>query len=189
MLESDIAEVLKQLRATAEVYGTKLSEGMLTMYASDLAEYPLQDVLESLKRCRRECKFFPKPIDILERLSGSTKKDAEEGLAVVYERLHKGSLYRNYQLLRNGKPDMVLMQTIQDMGGMVEANDKILTSWKWRNDFIDRYIANARHPEMCHTLKTIGADECSSAIQIELNTAAKMILPGVEQMAIEGATA
>jgi hypothetical protein len=180
MNQNEIGQMATHLRATAEVYGTKLSEGMLTMYTADLSEFSLQDVLESLKRCRKECKFFPRPVDVLERLAGSTKKDAEEALAIVYERLLKGSIYCNYQLIRNGKPDTVLMQTVKDMGGMLAANENILTDWKWRQDFMDRYITNARHPEMCQALKLSGANPEGEPIRIESGKPAA--LPGIAML-------
>lgn len=186
MTDQDKVRFLKLMRMLYDANDREWNENQAVTYWTVLIAHDIKEIENAIMNCI-ETGSFPKVSDIKERLAGSTKRDAEEALAIVYERLYRGNLYRNYQLLRNGKPDMVLMQTIQDMGGMLEANEKILTSWKWRQDFAERYIANARHPEMCHAVKTVGADESSAPIQIELTGNKTMALPGVEQAALEAA--
>lgn len=180
MTETDREMFVQILAMVADIYAAKLTESQVVMYWSLLSEYDYQSVKEALMRCAKECKFMPKPVEIIERLAGSTKKDAEEALAIVYERLLKGSIYQNYQITRNGNTDTVLMQTVADMGGMLAANEKILTDWKWRQDFCDRYITNARHPEMCQSMKLTGANADVEPVLIESGKPAA--LPGIAML-------
>ena len=48
------AELIKAIAVTAELTATPLSESAARVMASDLAQYPLQQVLGALTRCRRE---------------------------------------------------------------------------------------------------------------------------------------
>lgn len=54
MQRSEIETLFQALGATAEIMGTKLQPMAITLMAEDLSEYPLDEVMTALKRCRRE---------------------------------------------------------------------------------------------------------------------------------------
>lgn len=60
--------VLQALAVTAELTGTQLSEAAARVFAADLAQYPEQQVLAALTRCRREVKGRLTPGDVIGRL-------------------------------------------------------------------------------------------------------------------------
>lgn len=53
---------------TAEAMGGKLSAPAVEIMVSDLQEYPPEEVLVALKRCRHECRGWLALVDILERI-------------------------------------------------------------------------------------------------------------------------
>jgi len=56
------------LAVTAEIYGRSMSKVAAKVLAQDLSGYPLNAVIASLGRCRRELKHFPSVAEIIERI-------------------------------------------------------------------------------------------------------------------------
>lgn len=58
----------KALAVLAEVYGHSVSEAAADFLVEILNKYPEHTVLTALKKCAAECKRFPTPADIIERI-------------------------------------------------------------------------------------------------------------------------
>lgn len=71
MQPSEMEMLLTALGATAEIMGTQLEPRPLMIMAEDLSDYALADVLNALKRCRREVKGRLTLADIMERIDSS----------------------------------------------------------------------------------------------------------------------
>lgn len=78
-------ELLKALAVTAKVMGTQLDDDAARMFASDLAIYPLDQVLVALTRCRREVKGRLVPADVISRIDDG-RPGAEEAWAMLPKR-------------------------------------------------------------------------------------------------------
>lgn len=75
-------DLIQALAVTAELTGTQLSEPAARVMASDLAAYPLQQVLGALTRCRRELKGRLTIAAIIERLDDG-RPGPEEAWAMI----------------------------------------------------------------------------------------------------------
>lgn len=63
--------VLKAIAATAELTGAELSEAALLVFEADLSDYPEDQVLSALTRCRRELRGRLTVADVVERIASS----------------------------------------------------------------------------------------------------------------------
>ena len=63
--------VLKAIAATAELTGAELSEAALLVFEADLSDYPEDQVLSALTRCRRELRGRLTVADVAERIASS----------------------------------------------------------------------------------------------------------------------
>ena len=61
-------KLIKAVAVTAELLGTELSDVAAEVMCSDLSAYPLDQVLASLVRCRKEIKTRLTTADVIERL-------------------------------------------------------------------------------------------------------------------------
>lgn len=75
-------ELIQALAVTAELTGSRLSEGAATVMVDDLSEYPLAQVLGALKKCRRELKGRLTIAEILSRLDDG-RPGPEEAWAML----------------------------------------------------------------------------------------------------------
>jgi len=81
---SEMEVLISAITATAEVMGTELKPASLMLMADDLSEYPLDDVLSALKRCRREHPGRLTLATIIQRIeSADGMPGAEEAWAIV----------------------------------------------------------------------------------------------------------
>lgn len=75
-------DLIDAIAVTAELTGTRLSEGAARVMVADLAEYPRDQVLASLRRCRRELRARLTIADILARLDDG-RPGVEEAWAML----------------------------------------------------------------------------------------------------------
>lgn len=61
-------KLLEAIAVCAELTGTQLSDGAAKVFAADLAQYPEQQVMGALSRCRRELKGRLTLSDVISRL-------------------------------------------------------------------------------------------------------------------------
>lgn len=61
-------QVLKAILATAEIMGKQLSAPAASIFCEDLTAFSPMEVLQALKRCRMELKFFPSVAEIIARI-------------------------------------------------------------------------------------------------------------------------
>jgi hypothetical protein len=74
--------LLQAIAVTAEITGTELSEAAARVFASDLAEYPEDEVLGALTRARREVKGRLTVADVIGRLEDG-RPSADEAWAML----------------------------------------------------------------------------------------------------------
>lgn len=75
-------DLVRALAVTCELTNTDLSESAAHVMAHDLAEYPLEQVLAALVRCRRELKGRLTIADVLQRLEDG-RPGPEQAWAMV----------------------------------------------------------------------------------------------------------
>lgn len=109
----------RELLVTAEVFGETLSEARTLGYFEALADLPVEAVLRGLTQARRQCRFFPKPVEVRELVVGSVEDCAREAWRRVLAALeHVGT----YESVDFGDP--VTHAVIEAMGGWHQA-------WAW----------------------------------------------------------
>lgn len=89
----------------SEIWPRELTPEMVGIYTEALKKATPQDLAEACKRCLAECKFFPTPADIRERLAVTTSQDAEiEWDAVVRDIEAHGAQPIYTEIWKNGGP-------------------------------------------------------------------------------------
>lgn len=132
-------ELLQAIAVTAELTDTDLSEAAARVMAQDLAEYPLNQVLKALTKCRREVKGRLRICDVISRLDDG-RPGAEEAWAMI-PKDESGSVVWTaemaeaygivYQLLADGDSIQARMAFIETYKSRVDAArlEKVPVQW------------------------------------------------------------
>ena len=116
---------------------------MAISYWNILKDYEFQVVQHALMRTIKECKFFPKPAEILERIVG-TKEENDEQDSMQAQRFWEWVIY---ELKRRGteKPlkaeDRIGLKVLDEVaGGWISLGRKTEDQIVWiKKEFIKRY--------------------------------------------------
>lgn len=81
MSEYDV-ELVKAVMITAEVYSKAFSREAAHMYVDDLAGYPTPALMNALKLCRKELRYFPTVADVIARVDDG-RPGPEEAFALL----------------------------------------------------------------------------------------------------------
>jgi len=87
----------------------------MAMYFEDLAPYPMEAVVEALRRHRRNPQsgqFFPKPADLIRALEGSYEERALMAFTRLVAAMDRVGAYQSPDF-----GDRVLHQVVEDLGG------------------------------------------------------------------------
>lgn len=131
--------LLKAIAVTAELTGTELSVDAARMMAEDLAQYPEEQVLKALTKCRRELKSRMSLADVISRIDDG-RPGAEEAWAMI-PKDESGSVVWTaemaeaygicYQLINDGdtvQARMAFLEAYRDR--CAKARDEgVLVSW------------------------------------------------------------
>lgn len=135
---TDKKRILQLLLATAEVLRGELSEPAQEMYLSVLMQYDDDEITKALNECVRECRFFPVPADIIERIEGTPAVHAMAAWDNVLSLVR--SRGRNY----NGGFDHQTESALRVIGG-----------WKNLCDSEERTL-NFKMKDFCEAYGTVG---------------------------------
>jgi hypothetical protein len=84
---------LRNLSVLAETLGETVTTGRLVGYAVALEDVPAECIQIGLERAMRECKFFPKPVELRELGEQSPKwKRAQEARRQAIQECHQKAL-------------------------------------------------------------------------------------------------
>ena len=93
--ESDTIRFMNLLGSVGEVFNKELSPLVINLYENILSEYPIADVEKAYSKAITTCRFFPKPVEILEYLKKpqvTIENNAEiEAEKVLMHLRHHGS--------------------------------------------------------------------------------------------------
>lgn len=103
-----VAEIIEQL---AEVFDREVTEMMLLGYVQALSDLSLDEIRQSVQRSLRTCKFFPKPVELIELARGRTDDLATIAWTIV-DRTASFGAYRSVDF-----EDKAINAAIRSMGG------------------------------------------------------------------------
>jgi hypothetical protein len=69
MTDPDTKQFIVRLTLLAEVLGEPMTPTRLMGYLSSVDDLPIEDLADALNDCARTCRFFPKPVDIRDRVA------------------------------------------------------------------------------------------------------------------------
>lgn len=167
MTEKDISIFTHELLNTFDILGERgkvLSERAIDIYFDTLREYPIDLVINGIKQCNKTCKFFPRPADIIEKIDGTEDEIIDQAFILTKKTLDKIG-YHNSIMFKDKK----IAHTINDMGGLQEAHDKIFRDKKDSAYFdfkrsYKRYLKMEREGIELDSIKCIGYTESLGGI-------------------------
>ncbi len=148
---------VERLAALGVIFDKKLTAAELELYWQYVRDFPSDVVLRALEQAGRECRFFPRPVDLMDRIRGGTPKDLAHRAAGELERM----IYRHGPYCSLLLADRAMTATIRDLGGWEIVCDWSERDWPFRlKEFRDIYEGYVRHgvPESV-PLKLVGAHE------------------------------
>lgn len=121
--------VLEALAVTAELTGTQLSPAAARVMADDLAQYPEEQVLKALHRCRKELRGRMTPADVIARLDDGRPGPEEAWAMIPHDEAASAFLTEEmreafrvcYPLLRDGDNVQARMAFLETYRAKVQA--------------------------------------------------------------------
>ena len=129
-------EFTKLMTMLAEGFGHKITPSQVEFYRAMLCDLSIGDMKRAFLHCGRNCKFFPKPAEILEAAHGDPKA---RGLAAWNLLKENSDAYSSYQF---PKPIMVAIErTFRDIQGFQNAaRDDDSYTWNRKQDqFLEHF--------------------------------------------------
>ncbi len=145
MDEKDKARFCQLLVTTAELFEKDLSTPILNLYFTALKDFSINQIERALGKVVVSCKFFPKPVEIIELIGGGPGQ--LEDIAQVQADLVVNAIRKigSYQSVMFRDPATIAVIQ-QSFGGWIKACLELMeTNTKWfRKDFISAYQAYSR---------------------------------------------
>ena len=121
----------------ADLYNRKLSESLTIMYIKILEKYSYKDLEEAFKKVIATAKFFPKPVEIIEALSGSKEDRTLSAWMVVHDSIRKHGHYASVDF-----GDPLIVKAINQMGGWNKLCSQTSDQLIWDQKEFERIYKN-----------------------------------------------
>jgi len=138
-VEDDFQGFSNAFGTLAEVFEKETSKTLVKIYFVALERYTKEQVIKAIERAIQECKFFPKPVELIEFISGGTSDKAVIEASKVISAVHKVGGYETVIF-----DDPITMAAIQvGFGGWIQLCEEMKSQdEKWfRKDFEKVYRA------------------------------------------------
>ena len=93
MVEHDAQEFATALATLAEGLDKTLTRTQIEFYFEVLRNFELPEIKQAIVQAGRECRFFPKPAELIEFIEGSKDGQAGKAWALLVEAARKGGQY------------------------------------------------------------------------------------------------
>ena len=186
MDKKDKKRFCELLITTAELFEKDLSTPILNLYFTALENFSIDQVEKALGKVIMLCKFFPKPVEIIELIPGGPGNLADTAQVqadIVVNAIKKIGPYQSVYF-----SDPVTTAVIQRcFGGWIQiCTETMEADLKWfRKDFVSYYQIYFRH-NIKSTDKLIGLIEDNNATKGYLDHIPKpVMIDGVDVIKIE----
>lgn len=140
----DIERLTKNLLVLADVLGAELSEMKLAFYVEALSEFSDDQIDVAVVRAGKTLKWFPKPVELIELLTGSSEERAIMAWDSVLMALQRHGTGMSI-LWEDGR----IAKAIQMMGGWEQMGMMKTDDVKWKQkEFLQLYRSLPAMPEM-----------------------------------------
>lgn len=125
--DSDKARFLASFKALTELHRVSVSPELTKLYFMALQDFPVEAVVKAMGECVMTCTFFPKPVEIREKVTGSADDRAQVQAATVWESIGRVGSYNSVAF-----DDPVTMAVIdRSFGGWTEVCQLKESERKW----------------------------------------------------------
>lgn len=145
--KQDRAAFLERFMGLCELFSKETNEFNTKVYFRALSRFDVQDVVRGIDKAIVRCKFFPKPVELIELIEGSPEDAAEVEASKVWTAITRVGAYRSV-VFDNAVTAAVVEQ---GFGGWVKlCSEMRAEDEKWfRKDFCKTYASfsrqNVRH--------------------------------------------
>jgi len=143
MKKSDSAQFSKALLGLAEVLGAEISKTKISLYFEALSEYPIDAVESAIAASVKANKFFPKPVELIELISGKAQDKSLLAWMQVTKAIDDFGAYKSVRF-----SDAVIHSCIEQMGGWSDLCNTAEEEMTWKQKEFERlYLALMSRPE------------------------------------------
>lgn len=150
----DSEKFINIVGSVAELFNRELTSTTNELYFKALQKYSIEILEKAFSEVILSCKFFPKPVEIIELIEGK-KEDieliAEQQAAVVTDSIAKVGVYNSVKF-----EDAITNRTIQSMGGWIKICSELkIEDLKWfRIEFRKLYLSFKKAGMESHDILT-----------------------------------
>lgn len=172
---------LKYMHAMGELFDKALSEHTVSLYWEALKDYSDQDIMKAFNVAAKSCRFFPKPVDLIECIDGEKSDKSLLAWEKVYKAISGVGAYESVQF-----DDPAIHSCIELMGGWPQLCQCKVDEIKWKQkEFENLYRVMSKRED--HSGYLPGIFETDNAARgFKVPTNVKMIGERGEVLGIAG---
>lgn len=121
MIEADQKAFGQVIVVLAEAFGERLSPERLALYFNALSDLTLDLVNRAAEKAARECRFFPKPVELRELVLGSADDAATRAWEIVLESVRAAACWDSIYL----EDGFIGAAIVAVFAGWVECSDQV----------------------------------------------------------------
>lgn len=121
------------MNALGEVFDKQMSKLLLEMYWKALAPFTDREAEAAFSKAMVSCTFFPKPVELIEFISGSQSDRSLLAWEKFTKALAEVGVYQSVQF-----DDPVIHSVVELMGGWIQAGQWPKDELKWRQKEFER---------------------------------------------------
>lgn len=144
MTRQDVSRFASSLTAVAALYGQELIPQVVEIYFRTLEKFTIDEVEQGISKACSSCKFFPKPVELIDCITGGTGNLADKAMVEACRVLEAIKSIGSYSTVCFDDP-VTQAVIVQQFGGWAKFADLLVDSEKWFiKDFTSGYQAFAR---------------------------------------------
>jgi hypothetical protein len=136
----------ENMAGLGEIFDKKISPALMEIYWQALAPYSDEQCRVAFNRAAKECRFFPKPVELIEFIEGSKKDLGFEVRAQIESWLYSNGPYPH---------DPIAQQVIRSYGGPQRLGYTDFRDLKFMLKDIEERVENYRAHEMREQAKNV----------------------------------
>jgi len=144
MTRQDVSRFASSLTAVAALYGQELIPQVVEIYFRTLEKFTIDEVEQGISKACSTLKFFPKPVELIDCITGGTGNLADKAMVEACRVLEAIKNIGTYTTVCFDDP-ITQAVIVQQFGGWAKFADMLVDSEKWFiKDFTSGYQAFAR---------------------------------------------
>lgn len=167
--------VITSLTALSEMFDKKLSDSLMKMYWEALKDFEYDDLQKGFSRAIKECRFFPKPVELSDLMGCSAADKALIAFGKLCDAIEDHGRTRSVAF-----DDPVIHSVVRELGGWEKCCLWERDELPFRQKDFERWYGVYKNSERPHPAYIAGTNETQNAGYLEHPLHSEVVKKGMK---------